>query len=284
MLGCLIAQEGGLELLQYICRDATDHEYSANDDDWMFRQAVLQAKDILPDSFRIAVWYKWCYQQIDLFGVPVSKETIPNCRALVDDVNVRVEYCRDQQPGYECLREMDRLARPATQEVAWVGESAAQDCVPRFGIAFSIHGGKFRKDIVWELTRVNAPQCLIWLMDECKYFFRSYPVKEMLCFACANMREKMGIPVIEYLSKRFPEKVAACVDELGNNPLWYLLHNKFVAWWRPTCGMAQALVKTGCNPKAVNHIGLSFRMVVNSLTKEQRKSLREELKKTLAGN
>ena len=79
MLGYLTAQEGGLELLQYRCEHATDHEFCRNDDDWMFRQAVLQAKDILPDAFRVAVWYKWCYQQKNLGGVPVSKECIPNC-------------------------------------------------------------------------------------------------------------------------------------------------------------------------------------------------------------
>ena len=48
MLGYLTAQEGGLELLQYRCEHATDHEFCRNDDDWIFRQAVLQAKDILP--------------------------------------------------------------------------------------------------------------------------------------------------------------------------------------------------------------------------------------------
>lgn len=57
MLGYLTAQEGGLELLQYLCEHATDHEFCRNDDDWMFRQTVLQAKDILPDAFRIVVWH-----------------------------------------------------------------------------------------------------------------------------------------------------------------------------------------------------------------------------------
>ena len=99
MLGYLTAQEGGLELLQYLCEHATDHEFCRNDDDWMFRQTVLQAKDILPDAFRVAVWYKWCYQQKNLGGVPVSKEFIPNCRALVDDVTARAEYCSQRQPG-----------------------------------------------------------------------------------------------------------------------------------------------------------------------------------------
>ena len=284
MLGYLTAQEGGLELLQYRCEHATDHEFCRNDDDWMFRQTVLQAKDILPDAFCVAVWYKWCYQQKNLGGVPVSKECIPNCRALVDDVNARAEYCRQRQPGYKCLRDMDRLSRAATQDMAWVGESAAKDCVPQFGIAFSIHGGKFRKEIVWELARANATQCLLWLMGECNYFFCNYPVKEMFCFACVGMRLKMGIRVIEYLAKRFPEKVASCADELGNNPHWYLLHNKFVAWWRPACGMARALLRAGCKPDAVKHLGFSFRMIANSLTEEQRKSLEEERKETLARN
>ncbi len=282
MLGYLMAQQGGPELLQYICGHATDYEFCGKDDDWMFRHAVLQAKDILPDSFRVAVWYKWCYRQEKLFVNPVGKESISKYQALVDDANVRTRYCRQRQPGHECLREMDRLSRAATRDMAWVRESAAQDCVPQFGIAFSIHGGKFRKDIVWELVRADAKQCLLWLMGECKDFFLNYPVKEMLCFTCAAMREEMGIPVIEYLAKRFPGKAAACADGLGNTPFWYLLHNKYAAWWRPVCGMAQALVKAGCNPNAVNHLGFSFRMVADSLTEEQRASLEEELKETLA--
>ena len=55
MLGYLIGQEGGQNLLQYLCGHVTDHEFCSNDDDWIFRQAVLQAKDILPDAFRVAV-------------------------------------------------------------------------------------------------------------------------------------------------------------------------------------------------------------------------------------
>ncbi len=282
MLGYLVAQKGGLELLQYLCKHIIDHEYCRNDDDWMFRQAVLQAKDILPHAFRLSVWYKWCLQQGNLGGCPFDEECIPNCQALVDDVNVRVEYCRQKLPGHECLRNIDRLYhRMVLQGLEWVGESAATDCVPQFGIAYSLHGGTFRKDIVWELTKVHATQCLLWLMNECKTFFRNYPVKEMLCFTCANMREEMGVPVIEYLAGRFPQKVAACVDELGNNPLWYLLHNSKVAWWRPDCGMTQALVKAGCSPDAVNHLDFSYRQVVSSLTEEQRNSLEENLKDTL---
>ena len=104
----------------------------------------------------------------------------------------------------------------------------------------------------------------------------------IICFACACMREEMGVPVIEYLAKRFPEKVAACIDGLGNNPPWYLLHNEYAAWWRPECGMAQALVKAGCDPDAVNHLGFSFRLIADSLTEEQRSSLEVRHGKILA--
>lgn len=57
MLGYLIGQEGGQNLLQYLCEHATEHEFCSNDDDWMFRQTVLQAKVILPDTIRIVVWH-----------------------------------------------------------------------------------------------------------------------------------------------------------------------------------------------------------------------------------
>lgn len=33
MLGYLIGQEGGHNLLQYLCGHATDHEFCSNDDD-----------------------------------------------------------------------------------------------------------------------------------------------------------------------------------------------------------------------------------------------------------
>ena len=48
--------------------------------------------------------------------------------------------------------------------------------------------------------------------------------------------------------------------------------------------MARALLRAGCKPDAVNHLGFSFRMIANSLTEEQRKSLEEERKETLARN
>ena len=143
-------------------------------------------------------------------------------------------------------------------------------------------GERFNKKIVWELAKANAPQCLIWLMGKCKNFFNIFPVKEMLFFASSNMREEMGIPIIKYLADRFPEKVATCVDELGNNLLWYLLHNRYVAWWRSNCGMARALVKAGCNPDSLNHLDLSFNKIVHNVSKEQRKKLEEQLKENLS--
>ena len=282
MLGYLMTMGGGLELLQYVCKHATDHEFCSNDEDWLFRSAVLQAKDILPDDFRISCWHSWCLAHDNLRGCPASNEVIQKCQLLVDDVNVRAEYCRLRLPGHKYLRNIDSLDRPTAQNLEWVNKNAANDHVPQFGIAFSLHGEIFRKDIAWVLARINATKCLIWLMGECKHFFTKFPVTEMLCFTCANMREEMGTQVIEYLAGRFPVKVADCKDELGNNPLWYLLHNKYIAWWRKDCGMAKALVKAGCSPDALNLLGLSFQKMVDNVTDDQREKLETELKERIS--
>ena len=274
MLEYLMSQEGGHDLLLYICNNATDSEFKSNDENWTFRGAVLQAKETIPEATRIAFWYKWCHQQPNLGGCPVEKKSIAKRQALIDDVNVRMEYCFQKRAGYKYLRNIDRIPRKAGSNVEWVRKSAEKDCVPQFGIDYSLHGEKFCKDIVWELTKSNAPKCLLWLMSKCKDFFCNYPVKEMLFFACANMTEKMGTAVVKYLSRRFPYKVATCIDEFGNNPLWYLLHNKYVSWWDPSCKMVEALVKAGCRPDALNHLALSFQKMVDNLTNNQRINLK----------
>ena len=66
-----------------------------------------------------------------------------------------------------------------------------------------------------------------------------------------------SIEILNFFEHRFPGNIASCRDPLGNDLLWYTLG---FSGTRPQ-KLQNELIKLGCNPHAINSLGLSFNLV-----------------------
>ncbi len=91
-------------------------------------------------------------------------------------------------------------------------------------------------------------------------------MKQILYYAVSHLDDRMGTDVIDLLERKQPGIVADTVDPLGNDLLWYGMHNYRIPWFMPNCAMIERLLELGCNPARVNHLRLSFQLVRQSLS------------------
>ena len=100
-----------------------------------------------------------------------------------------------------------------------------------------------------------------------KYLFENYSDVAMeisihgwmflLILENAFYNEEFSIEILNFLEHRFPGNIASCRDPLGNDLLWYTLG---FSGTRPQ-KLQNELIKLGCNPHAINSLGLSFNLV-----------------------
>ena len=72
--------------------------------------------------------------------------------------------------------------------------------------------------------------------------------------------------------RKQPGIVADTIDLLGNDLLWYSMHNYRIPWFMPNCVMIERLLELGCNPARVNHLRLSFRLVRQCLSMKNKQT------------
>ncbi len=90
--------------------------------------------------------------------------------------------------------------------------------------------------------------------------------KQILYYTVSHLDDRKSIDIIDLLEKKHPGIVADTIDPLGNDLLWYSMHNYRIPWFMPNCVMIERLLELGCNPSRDNHLQLTFRLVRLSLS------------------
>ena len=91
-------------------------------------------------------------------------------------------------------------------------------------------------------------------------------LKQILYYTVSHLDDRTGLAVIDLLERKQPGIVADTVDPLGNDLLWYSMHNYRIPWFMHGCVMIDKLQELGCNPARDNHLWLTFRLVRQSLS------------------
>ena len=239
--------------------DIKDHAYLWN--------AILPTIGIIPDSWRYLVFADCCR----FFRSPISVVPDVDIRLLVDLAPFRQLYCRRRMPGFTELKWLDFKGMPKCSTIMY--KSIREDDVSTFMLCVPMELPEIPPVMITDILDNGALKIFSALLeydDICKF---KMTLKEILYYAVSHLDDLHGMAIINMVENKQPGIVAAIVDFLGNDLLWYSMHNYHIPWFMPECGLTSRLKTFGCNPLRINHLNLSFHHICNSLPLQLRKNL-----------
>ena len=230
---------------------------------------ILPAIDIVPDDWR-AIVFANSYTSYKTY----LADSIPENELewLIHFQQFRKKYCRHGRPGCNELKCLD-LAPPKTKP--WspkLQDSITQDHIPSFMLLAPMEQPEITPDMLVHILDNGALGIFSTLLEHTDILPINLTMKQILYYAVSHLDDRTGMAVINLLERKHPGIVADTVDPLGNDLLWYGMHNYRIPWFMPNCVMIERLLELGCNPSRVNHLRLTFRLVRQSLSMKNKQS------------
>ena len=224
---------------------------------------ILPAIDIVPDDWRAIVFAN----SFDIHGLYHEDSILDNeLEWFVHFHPFRKNYCQHKMPGHNELKCLD-LAPPKIKP--WspkLQDSITQDHIPSFMLLVPMEQSEITPDMLVHLLDNGALGIFSTLLEHDDVLPIILTMKQILYYAVSHLDDRTGMAVINLLERKQPGIVADTVDPLGNDLLWYGMHNYRIPWFIPNCAMIERLLELGCNPARVNHLRLSFQLVRQSLS------------------
>lgn len=237
-----------------------DHVYLWND--------ILSAKTIVPNELRALVFADCCSHLMQTNNTKIS-DTSPEW--LVDVHPLRKHYCWQRKLGYVALKCLD--LHEATTYSETLNDVIAKDMIPQFMLLLPMESPQVTPGLIALILKNGSLGIFSTLLDYHDILTFQMSFEEMLFYAASHLDDKIGMAAINLLEEKQPGIVSSTVDALGNDLLWYSMHNYRIPWFMDECAMVQLLQHLGCNPLRENHLGLSFKLICEHLpmkTKQQK--------------
>lgn len=230
---------------------------------------ILPAIDIVPDDWRAIVFANsyTVYNATPANSIPENA-----LEWLIHFQQFRKKYCQHGRPGCNELKCLD-LAPPKTKP--WspkLQDSITQDQIPSFMLLVPMEQSEITPDMLVHILDNGALGIFSTLLEHDDVLPINLTMKQILYYAVSHLDDRTGMAVINLLERKQPGIVADTVDPLGNDLLWYSMHNYSIPWFMPNCAMIERLLELGCNPSRVNHLRLTFRLVRQSLSMKNKQS------------
>ncbi|MBP5674473.1 MAG: hypothetical protein J6X49_18970 [Victivallales bacterium] len=224
---------------------------------------ILPAIDIVPDDWR-AIVFANSYTSYKAY--PADSISENELEWLIHFQHFRKKYCQHGRSGCNELKCLD-LAPPKIKP--WspkLQDSITQDHIPSFMLLVPMEQSEITPDMLVHLLDNGALGIFSTLLEHDDVLPIKLTMKQILYYAVSHLDDRTGMAVINLLERKQPGIVADTVDPLGNDLLWYGMHNYRIPWFIPNCAMIERLLELGCNPARVNHLRLSFQLVRQSLS------------------
>lgn len=198
------------------------------------------------------------------------------------DFTLRKNYCREKRDGWRDLR---WTLGDALREAAHWRELGASDMPEQALETKDAHAFCLQLSVLGQRLAMRHIRMLV---DRCKFellegLFRKIPKswnlispRELLLWVCADgrFRDEYVARLVKMLEVKEPGIVAQTVDVFGDTPLWYTLyryqyggHVDSGGWREQSANLCKTLRRFGCDPRAVNGLGLSWQNVKSELGK-----------------
>ena len=230
---------------------------------------ILPAIGIVPDDWRAIVFAN----SFDIHSLYHEDSILDNeLEWLIHFQQFRKKYCQHKKPGHNELKCLD-LAPPKIKP--WspkLQDSITQDHIPSFMLLVPMEQSEITPDMLVHLLDNGALGIFSTLLEHDDVLPIILTMKQILYYAVSHLDDRTGMAVINLLERKQPGIVADTVDPLGNDLLWYSMHNNRIPWFIPNCAMIERLLELGCNPARVNHLRLSFRLVRQCLSMKNKQT------------
>lgn len=225
-----------------------DHVHLWND--------ILSSKMIVPKKLRALVFADCCSHLTLTDNTQIAKDS-PEW--LVDVHPFRKRYCWQRKLGYVALKCLD--LHEATTYSETLNTVIAKDMIPQFMLLLPMESPQVTPVLIALILKNGSLGIFSALLDYHDILTFQMTFEEILFYAVSHLDDRVGMEVIKLLEEKQPGIVSSTVDELGNDLLWYSMHNYRIPWFMDECGMVQLLQCLGCNPARENHLGLSFNLI-----------------------
>ena len=230
---------------------------------------ILPAVGIVPDDWRAIVFAN----SFDIHGLYHEDSILDNeLEWFVHFHPFRKNYCQHKKPGHNELKCLD-LAPPKIKP--WspkLQDSITQDHIPSFMLLAPMEQPEITPAMIAQILDDGAIGIFSTLLEHTDILPIKLTMKQILYYAVSHLDDRTGTDVINLLERKQPGIVADTIDLLGNDLLWYSMHNYRIPWFMPNCVMIEKLLELGCNPSRVNHLRLTFRLVRQSLSMKNKQT------------
>ncbi len=198
------------------------------------------------------------------------------------DFAARKNYCREKRDGWRDLRWTlgDALREAAYWRACCASDMPDQALETKDAHAFCLKLSVLGQRLAMKHIRMMVEGGRFELLED---LFRKIPrswklisPRELLLWVCADGRFKdaNAARLVKMLEEKRPGIVAQTVDVFGDTPLWHTLyryqyggHVRSGGWREESENLCKTLRRFGCDPRAVNKLGLSWSDVKTELRK-----------------
>lgn len=261
---------------------------------YLFWERILRNRQCFSDAFRASIWFelftdcgnlnrqrpveadgtesdfRWGINDLER----LSKSIITS-PYLLDSATVVKRYCEARKKGWQTLRYL-RSGRTWRTLPGWarIRQEITDDFVPGFEMGREMLGGRLSFSVIAEILNCGAWNIFRHLLEnDLEELEQAIPLEEVACYMVAQFPDSNAIAVLEMLEAVRPGLVGGFRDAFGQNLLWYAMVNPRSCWFHPNCRLTPYLLEHGCSAELPTNIGLSWRLLTDSLSDRQKNYL-----------